>query len=94
MFRNYLNQETIADVSRMLPWLLLSIFFYWLALNVEHIQLQTLFWKIGHLNISAHLGYWIARKTLGRIYPDTPSTARVARAIVIVGAMLAVSQGL
>ena len=86
--------DTVIDVSRMLPWLLMSVLCYGVALNIEHIQLQTLLWKIGHLNVGAHLGYWVARKTIGRLYTTSPAGDRIARALVIVGAMLAISQGL
>lgn len=78
----------------MFPYLLLSVVCYAVALNVDHPQLQTLLWKLGHVNIGAHLGYWVARQTLGRVYASSPTNDRIARAIIIVGAMLAISQGL
>lgn len=89
-----LSKETLHDLGRMLPWLMLSIVCYAVALGMTSPQLQVLFWKLGHINVGAHLGYWIARKALGRLYPDNPSGDRIARAIVIAACMLAISQGL
>jgi len=89
-----LRDLDVWDSTRMLFWLLLSVVCYVVALDVEPPQLQTLFWKIGHLNVAAHLGYWIARGTLGRLYSTSPPNDRIARALIIVGAMIAVSQGL
>jgi hypothetical protein len=57
-------------------------------------QIQTLLWKVGHVTVSAHLGYWISRKALGRLYDSSPTNDRIARAIIIGASMLSVATGL
>jgi hypothetical protein len=83
-----------SDLLRMSVWFLLSALLYLLALSVEHPQIQTLLWKIGHVSVSAHLGYWASRMLLGRVYQHSQSGDRIARAIVIGAVMVSVSLGL
>lgn len=95
----------IKNLSRMSQWLLLSLVFYAAALLLSsmHIipgdlglwpRVQTVFWKCGHLNLSAFLGYWIARSRLGRLTPTSTPTDRLAHALIIVGTMWAYGQAL
>lgn len=79
---------------RMTPFALVSIACYALALNVADIQIQTLLWKIGHITVAAHVGYWIDVAALGHVTGEDQDTRRVARALIIAGAMLAIAMGL
>jgi hypothetical protein len=86
---------TKQDRTRMLSWLLLSFLLYALALMISQpVQVQTLLWKAGHVTVAAHLGYWVDRHAFGRVTAGDSDTRRMARAIVIAGAMLAMSMGL
>lgn len=86
---------TQSDKLRMVQWLVVSATCYAVALSFPMGNpLSSLFWKLGHVTIAAHAGYWIARQSLGRINDGSAPNDKLARAIVISGAMLAVAMGM
>lgn len=84
------------DLFRMFPWLVLAAGLYGIAMIVQNPQLQTLFWKLGHITVAAYLGYWLDRHLLGRYVPETHfGTHRVlARAFIVGSVILGVAFGL
>lgn len=84
---------------RMAQWLALSVLAYFVASYLAGVpsatdaglfpRIQTVLWKIGHLNLSAFLGYWIGRSRLGRLAPHSPPTEKMAHALIIGCTMLA-----
>jgi hypothetical protein len=80
----------------MLPWALLALLFYTVALATPQPQIQTLLWKIGHITLGANVGYWIDRTAFqDRLEPGTTDPIRaLSRAIVVAAAILGLSLGL
>ncbi len=86
---------TKPDCLRMAQWLVVSAACYVVALSLPMGNpISTLFWKLGHVTMAAHAGYLIARQALGRITSESAPNDRMARAIVIAGAMLAIAAGM
>lgn len=84
-----------ADHLRMASWLLLSAACYGLALSATlQPQIETLFWKLGHVTVAAHVGYFVSRHAIGRLTTSSPPIDKMARAIIIGAAMLSISLGL
>lgn len=94
------NKKMMIDKMRMAQWLLLSLVVYLLATLLAGMhgptdaglypRLQTVLWKVGHLNLSAFIGYWIDRRAFRmRIDSASPSGEHIRRAIIIGAAMLA-----
>lgn len=99
-------KDQLADKARMLQWLLLALLAYLIAMLLAQMpaatdagmlpRLQVVLWKIGHLTLSAWVGYWIDRAAFpgGRL-PDNdfqmraPDLFYIRRAIVIAATMLA-----
>jgi hypothetical protein len=89
------------DKFRMAQWFLLSVLAYVLATLMAGIpsetdagmwpRVQTILWKVGHLNLAAYLGYWIDRRAFHtlRITRSSHPNEQIRRAIIIVGAMVA-----
>lgn len=89
-----------SDRLRMLQWLLLSVLAYLIAMFLAELpaatdagsmpRLQTVLWKVGHLNLAAFIGYWIDRNAFrDRIGAWSPVLLHVRRAIIIGATMLA-----
>ncbi len=97
--------RAVADRFRMFQWLMLSIVVYFLASVLGDMtgatdaglypRLQTVLWKVGHLNLAAFLGYWIDRRAFRiRIDAASPAMEHIRRAIIIAAAMLAYGMAL
>lgn len=87
----------VRFAERMGAWLVSGILFYLasMAVGIEHPQLQTALWKLGHVTIFAWLGYLVACRTTGRVAWENANTQQlVARAIIIGAAMIAGAHGL
>lgn len=97
-------KQSLSDKARMLQWLLLALVAYLLAMILAQMpaetdagllpRLQTVLWKIGHLNLAAWIGYWIDRNAFPYARIDMPFTRtqpidRIRRAIIIAATMLA-----
>lgn len=93
---------TKKERLRMFQWLLLSLIAYGLSTMLSQIlspldpsgagmwpRAQTVLWKIGHLNLAAFLGYWIARTRLGRLHDLSPPLAMLAHAVIMAATMIA-----
>lgn len=78
----------------MVAWIFISAILYSLAPHLDTNILQTIAIKLGNVTVAGNVGYWLARTALGRVYPESPPQEKVARAIVMGAAMLAVSLGL
>ena len=93
-----------SDKLRMGTLLALSALLYGAAIVISLIggvvpplwavQLQTVVWKLGHITMGGHLGYWVSRLALGRVSAECADLRRVARAIIIGSCVLAVAQGM
>ena len=82
------------DLTRMLEWLVLAALFYAIALNVAQPQLQTLFWKLGHVTIGCYVGYLADRHLIGRLAADSTGERQIARALIVLAVVYGVSGGL
>lgn len=78
---------------RMAQWLLLSACLYATAALVTTPQIQVVLWKMAHVTVAAHLGYWMDRQAFGRITLESPDLRRLCRAILMGAAMVSVSLG-
>lgn len=88
------------DRLRMAQWLLLSILAYAIAATLAGVpvdgsesglfpRVQTILWKVGHLNLAAYLGYWIDRNAFrDRIGGHSPLLLHIRRAIIIAATMI------
>lgn len=85
-----------TDKLRMIAWLLIGLALYAASTlaGIDNPQLQTILHKLGHVTTLAWVGYWISRNALGRITDRSGGNERIARAIVIAGAILGGSMGL
>lgn len=92
----------MGNPFRMSQWLLLSVVLYILAglLAAGHApdgtplfpQVQTIAWKLGHLNIAAFFGYRIDRSLFrDKITKLTLPELQIRRAIIVVGTMIALA---
>lgn len=92
----------MVNSFRMVHWLLLSVVLYVLAalLAAGHApdgtpllpQVQTIAWKLGHLNLAAFFGYRIDRSLFrDTITKTTLPALQIRRAIVVVGTMIALA---
>jgi len=91
------------EYFRMIQWLGLAAIFYTIAISITpppeggHLaQIQTGFWKAGHITSGAYLGYWIDRHLFGRYDngDDKYIPRSMARAIVVGCAILGMAFGL
>ena len=95
---------TRMDLFRMAGWLVMGMFFYSCSILVgsDRPQLQLALWKLGNVTMFAFVGYWLARRAIGRLKVTmdgryTQSEAMiiaanvVARALVVGCAILAAS---
>lgn len=89
------------DIFRMFSFLLLAFFFYGMALILVSFndmvlpQVQTILWKSGHISVGAFLGYYIDRSVFrDRVNDNSGSHIHLRRAIIIVGAMIAIALGM
>ena len=91
-------KQCVVDKLRMSQWLALALLLYLVApvlSAVGMVQLSTVVWKVGHLTVAAHVGYWIDRNAFGdRITPASSDTQKLRRAIVIGCALLAMALGM
>ncbi len=96
--KSYLDRRTengIGGYSRMWQWLVFSLVFYTSALLTVQPQLQTLFWKLGHVTIGSYMAYWVYRVLFGRFERSKATQGQyVARAIVVLACIYAVANGL
>lgn len=96
--KSYLDRRTeggAGGYSRMWQWLVLSVVFYTAALLTVQPQLQTLFWKLGHVTIGSYMAYWVYRVLFGRFERSRATQGQyVARAIVLLACIYAVANGL
>jgi hypothetical protein len=93
--------EKKNELMRMVQWLMWAVGFYAVAMVMAHTspdfypQIQTVCWKLGNLTIASYLGYRldisIFRK---RITEDSHPIEQIRRAVIIVGAMIAISLGM
>ena len=81
---------------RMAQWLVLAAVFYGCALVIQQPQIETAFWKLGHITSGAYLGYWIDAHLFGHYSGNRDQyTPRVmARAIIVGCAILGMAFGL
>lgn len=92
-----------TEPFRMADWLILSVLAYLTATILAAIpaptladahaslfpRLQTVLWKVGHLNLAAYIGYWVDRKAFrDRIYPGCPPLLMLRRALVMAACIL------
>ncbi|MEJ0004430.1 MAG: hypothetical protein WDN30_14405 [Pararobbsia sp.] len=86
----------IADKLRMSIWLVLGIACYVASIYVgpSNPVVQTTLYKIGHVTTLAWIGYWIARKGVGRVDATATQGDKLARALVIGAVIIAGSLGL
>jgi hypothetical protein len=88
------------DKTRMIQWLLLSVAVYLIAALLAGMpaasdagqlpRLQTVLWKVGHLNLAAYIGYWIDRHAYrDRVDLTSPYLMHIRRAIIIAASMIA-----
>lgn len=88
------------DKTRMFQWLLLSLLAYGTAAGLATLltygesglwpRIQTVLWKVGHLNLAAYLGYFLDRNAFrDRIGPRSEPMLHIRRAIVIGFTMVA-----
>ena len=83
------------DRLRMVQWLVAAVVLYALAMMVTQPQIQVALWKSGNVTFAAWLGYQIDRQA----YPyercrEGSHHCQLRRAIIVVGAMLAIGLGL
>lgn len=83
------------DRARMVQWLAAAVACYAVALVITQPQIQTLFWKVGHVTLAAWLGYQIDRQAFPyeRCKEGMPQ-CQLRRAIIMGAAMLAIGLGL
>lgn len=88
--------QKIPDRLRMMIWLFLGLAAYAASFIVGPSQpvIQTTLYKIGHVTTLAWVGYWISRKTIGRITSTSTPHDRIARALMIGAVIVAGSLGL
>lgn len=90
----------IKESFRMAQWLLLSVLAYWLASTLALMpgdteagawpRIQTVLWKIGHLNLAAYIGFWIDRNAFRtRVMFHSAPTLQMRRAVIIAATMIA-----
>jgi len=85
-----------SDLLRMTVWLAAGLALYAAsaAVGADHPQAQVALWKAGNVTTFSFIGYRAARHTLGRLYVYSPPGDRIARAIVVAGAIVAGALGL
>ena len=89
------SESGAGGYSRMWQWLVLGVVFYTSALLIAQVQLQTLFWKLGHVTIGSYMAYWVYRVLFGRFERSRATQGQyVARAIVVLACIYAVANGL
>ena len=94
-FRANRSESGTGGYSRMWQWLVLGVVFYTSALLITQVQLQTLFWKLGHVTIGSYMAYWVYRVLFGRFERSKATQGQyVARAIVVLACIYAVANGL
>ena len=84
----------MKDWNRMLAWVAISAIFYAAALTFVDPVLQTLALKLGNVTLAGNVGYWLSRTALGRVYQESSAQEKVARAIIMGAAMIAVALGM
>lgn len=84
----------MRDYSRMLEWLTLAAMFYAVALSVPQPQLQTLFWKLGHVTVGCYVGYVADRQLFGRLTGESGGQRQIARAIIVLAVIYGIAGGL
>jgi len=96
-----LNKLLRRENYRMFSFLLLALFFYGIALTLATLdtlllpQVQIVLWKAGHISIGAFLGYWVDKQIFRDIIsPQSNPLTHLRRAIVVVGAMIAIALGM
>ena len=99
LFNRLISKE--VEIFRMAHWLFISIAAYLFAITLANVgidflpQIQTVSWKLGHLTLAAFFGYWVDRNVFrDRITQNTAPLISIRRAIIIVGAMIAISLGM
>lgn len=83
-------------LQRMGLWLVVGVLFYVASRYVgpAEPQLQVLLHKASCFTLGSYGGYWVARQSLGRIEEHSAPGDRIARAIVVGLAGIAVSLGM
>ena len=86
----------VNDKFRMSVWLIIGLALYAASILLGSGQpaIQTILYKLGHVTTLAWFGYWVSRHALGRISSYSNPQDRIARAIVIVGVLIAGAMGL
>lgn len=90
----------MKEYGRMAQWLLLSLLAYAVAAVLADVitpegnglypRLQTVLWKVGHLNLAAYIGYMLDRNAFrDRIEYSSHPLKHIRRAIIIAATMLA-----
>lgn len=89
-------KQKLSNIARMGIWLAFGLAFYIASYLVgpANPQLQTIFYKLGHVTTLAWAGYWISRHAIGRLDFTSSDGERTARAIIIGCVILAGSMGL
>lgn len=106
MFEHAKRYFANVQMFRMVGWLGMGVFFYAASISVgtDRPQVQLALWKLGNVTMFAFVGYWIARRAIGRLraiydgkYANSEaliiSASILARAIVI-GASILAANGL
>lgn len=94
-------EDVKKEYHRMSQWLLIAVILYGSATLMAkqgidyYPQIQTIFWKLGHQTIAAFFGYWVDRTMCrGRMTEASGEMQGIRRAIIVVGAMLAIALGM
>ena len=91
--------EVKAENLRMIQWLSFSVVCYviaWFFAQQDWLpSIQTIFQKLGHINLGAFVGYWIDRTAFrDRITVDSSDSQKLRRAVIIGVSMLAIGMGI
>lgn len=82
----------------MFQWVAIAICFHILAIcltTMPYPQLSTVCWKLGNLTLAAYFGYAIDRHLFrDRLDDKSLPMRQIRRAVVVVGAMIAVALGM
>lgn len=75
---------------RMVGWLVMGLVFYAASILVgnAHPQPQVALWKLGHVTMFSFVGYWIARRAVGRLAVVLDGRYTNAEAIIVAANVL------
>jgi hypothetical protein len=100
-----MEQFPKLEKLRMAHWLLVSALLYGAAMTLAAFkgidgkpllpQLQIVFWKLGHITMAAHAGYWIDKTTFrDKLLPDSDPARQDRRAKIMAACIIAVALGM